>query len=206
MFVGTPGSGKTTLIEWLLEPLSSVVVLDSKQHPAEYAAWGPRHGYVVTSDPEQLSRHPKVVLQVDQIALDDRGGWHKPDRAGYRWTETLVRILDRGHTTVVFDEVLQTLPAGQAHPQARRLFTQGRAFGLSVWCGTQVANRADTLVFRLAEHCFAFWTGNELDLKLLKGARGVDPEALTELERYQFAYHQAGSRTWQVCDRLPLAA
>lgn len=198
-FIGTPGKGKTTLTQWLAEELGSVCVLDSKLDPKEWQAWGPRHGYTVSRDPRDISRHRRLVFQVNQLALDDRKGWDKPGRPGYEWTDALRRLLARGHTTVIFDEALQSLPAGASHPEARRLFTQGRSFHLTVWAGTQLANRAETLIFRLSEHCFAFQTTNGDDLKLLEKARGLDCQVLTGLEPYQFAYHRVSAPEWRIC-------
>src|SRR5215472_4916212 len=144
LFVGLPEYGKTNLMMWLLEDVRSIVVMDSKLHPEEWAPWARRRRGLVTSDPAEILRAPIVVYQVEQTALDDRTGWRIPGRPGYAWTEALVRCQQRGNTVVVFDEVLQTLPAGASHPEARRVYTQGRAFGLSCWAGTQIANRMDT--------------------------------------------------------------
>lgn len=199
VLVGTPGTGKTHLTQWLLEGVSSVVVLDSKLDPKEWAAWGPRHGFVVARDPRAISQHRRVIFQVEQTWLDDTEGWDKPGRPGFHWSEVLRRLLARGSSVVVFDEALQTLPAGRTHPQARRVFTQGRSLGLSVWAGTQVANRAETLVFRLAEHCFAFRTLNGQDLALISRARGLDCSELKDLEPYHFAYHHVSASEWRIC-------
>ena len=199
VFIGPPRHGKSNLQAWLLEPVSSVVVIDSKHHPAEWSRWGPQHGYVVTQDPELISRHPKVVFQVDHRSLVDRQGWNRPGTAGHRWTEALSRIIARHSTVAVFDEAVQTLPAGASHPQAQRIYTQGAGFGTGGWAGTQIGNRIDTLIPRLAEHAFCFRVLTGQDLELIQRARSVDCTPLKTLERFQFAYHRMGDATWQVC-------
>lgn len=199
VFIGPPRHGKSNLQAWLLEPVRSAVIVDSKHHPAEWARWGPAHGYVVTSDPELISRHPKVVFQVDHRSLVDRGGWNKPGSPGYVWTEALSRIIARGNTVTNFDEAVQVLPAGASHPQAQRIFTQGAGFGNGVFVGTQIGNRIDTLIPRLAEHAFCFRTLTGQDLELIQRARSVDCTPLKTLERFQFAYHRMGDSQWQVC-------
>jgi len=207
MFVGPPRHGKSNIIAWHLEPCRSVVIFDSKRHPDEWARWGPKHGYVVSEDPVDISHHAKVVHQVDNRALTDRGGWTKPGRIGYRWTEALARFIARGHTIGVFDETVQTLPAGLAHPDARRIQTQGAAFGSGGWFGTQIANCIDTLIPRLSEHAFVFRMVGREERARLASARAVDCDVLATLggpnseqdRRFEFAYHRMGDDAWTVC-------
>jgi len=200
VFVGPPRHGKSNLQAWLLEPVVSAVVIDSKHHPDEWVKWGPPHGYVVTSDPADISRHAKVVFQVDHRSLADRSGWGKPGTAGHRWEEALTRIIARGNTVTVFDEAVQVLPAGASNPQAQRIYTQGAGFGSAAWAGSQIGNRIDTLIPRLAEHAFVFRVLTAQDLDLIQRARGVDCTPLKTLDRYQFAYHQMGDTEWRIND------
>jgi hypothetical protein len=63
----------------------------------------------------------------------------------------------------------------------------------------------DTLVIRLAEHCFAFWMGNKREQQLLAEARGLDCSVLQSLEQHHFAYQQVGPRSaWTICQPVPL--
>lgn len=195
MFVGPPRSGKSNLQAWLLEQESSWVVIDSKMHPDEWASWGPKQRAIVTKDPDDIARYPKVVFQPNNNDLIDRSGWRKP---GHPWTRALQLIFQRGHTICVFDETVQTMPAGSSHPDALRLYTQGAAYGVPCWAGTQLANRIDTLTSRLAEHCFTFRLG-PMDSRILCEARGVRGEELAGLQKYHFAYHGAGDRAWTLC-------
>lgn len=215
VFIGLPRSGKTNLEAALAEPVKSLVVIDSKRHPDEWAAWAKARGVLVTSDPAQINLrkdgqlvNPRIVIQVSSRALRDRAGWKKPDSVGYVWTEILEAIIARGRrvsTLVIFDEVLQTLPSGSAHPLAWEMYEQGRAFGLSIWAGSQIANRMETLVIRLAEHCFSFWMGNPKEQQLLASCRGLDCAELATLEQHHFAYQQNGPRSeWTHCGPAPL--
>jgi hypothetical protein len=207
MFVGPPRHGKSNIIAWHLEPCRSFVVFDSKRHPDEWAKWAARHGWLVSEDPADISHHAKVVHQIDNRALTDRSGWSKPGRIGYRWTEALTRFIARGHTIGVFDETVQTLPAGAPHPQAARIFTQGAAFGSSAWCGTQIANRIETLIPRLSEHAFVFRLVGQEERARIASARAVNCDVLATLggpnseedRRFEFAYHRMGDDAWTVC-------
>lgn len=201
-FVGPMGSGKSNLIKFLLGDASSVVVIDSKRHPEEWAAWGPRHGYVVTSDPADISRHPKVVWQVHVTTLLDVNGFDKPGRPGYQWTDGLQRIMRRGRTIVDFDELVQQLPAGNPHPSAVQILTQGGAYGLRPWGASQYANRVETMIVRAAVHCFAFQL-QPFDAKQIEQKRGVALPA-EPLPPYGFHYHLTNTPAWVPCQPVPL--
>lgn len=217
VFIGLPRSGKTNLIAALLQGVRSFVVIDSKRHPDEWVAWAKSNGILVTSDPAEINRrddkgglvNARIIFQISSRALGDRGGWDPNHKGspGNVWTQALDAIIARGRrfsTIVVFDEVIQTLPAGASHPAAWEIYTQGRAFGVSCWAGSQIANRMDTLVIRLAEHCFAFWMGNRKEQELLSQARGIDCAVLSSLEQHHFAYQQVGPRSaWTVCAPVP---
>jgi hypothetical protein len=198
LFVGPMRSGKSNLIAWHLEGAPSVVIIDSKRYPEEWAAWGPKHGYVVTDDPTVISRSALVVWQVDMHTLLDVGGFRKPGSLGYKWTEGLGRIMKRGNTIVVFDELVHQLPAGKTHPSAVQILTQGGAYRLSAWGGSQYVNRVETMIVRGAVHCFAFAL-NPYDLKMLSEKRGADAATLSDLPQYGFGYHLTNTPAWQLC-------
>ncbi|OLE23427.1 MAG: hypothetical protein AUG49_15950 [Catenulispora sp. 13_1_20CM_3_70_7] len=198
VFIGPMRSGKSNLIAWHLQPAHSAVIIDSKRHPDEWAAWAPRHGYVVTDDPKLISQHPKVVWQVSMHTLLDVPGFRKPGALGYGWTEGLSRIMQRGSTIVVFDELAHQLPAGRPHPSAVQILTQGGAYKLSAWGGSQYANRVETMILRGAVHCFGFKL-NPFDLKVLGERRGAEADVLQELPTYGFAYHATNTPAWQLC-------
>lgn len=198
IFIGPMRSGKSNLIAYFVEPLSSVVIIDSKRHPDEWGAWGPKHGYVVTSDPAVIMQSPKVIYQPDMPVLADTDGFRKPGSLGYQWTQALQSIMARGNTTVVFDETIHQLPAGHPHPAAMQIMTQGAAWKISPWAGTQFANRIETSTLRAAVHCFCFRL-NPFDLQLLQSMRGVNTGPLYELPDYHFGYHLTNTSEFVVC-------
>lgn len=202
LFVGPMGSGKSKLITFLMEDLSSVVVIDSKRHPAEWTTWGPAHGFVVTSDPADISRHPKVIWQVSVHTLLDVGGFRKPGSPGYLWTDGLLRIMRRGRSTVVFDELVQQLPAGRPHPSAVQILTQGGAYKLSPWGASQYANRVETMIVRGAVHCFCFQL-QPFDAQEIMKKRGIALPA-EPLPPYGFHYHKTNTALWVPCQAVPL--
>jgi hypothetical protein len=202
IIVGPMGSGKSKVTTFLLGDSRSVVVIDSKRHPEEWAAWGPRHGYVVTSDPAEISRRPLVVWQVSVHTLLDVAGFQKPGTAGYLWTDGLNRIMARGSTIVVFDELVQQLPAGHPHPSAVQILTQGGAYKLSPWGCSQYANRVETMIVRGAVHAFSFQL-QPFDARLLEQKRGVALPA-EPLPPHGFHYHLTNTAEWTPCAPVPL--
>ena len=202
IFIGPMGSGKSRLITFLMEDAPSVVVIDSKRHPDEWAKWGPAHGFVVTSDPADVSRHPKVIWQVSAHTLLDVGGFRKPGTPGYQWTDGLLRIMRRGNTIVVFDELVQQLPAGTPHPSAVQIETQGGAYMLSSWGASQFANRVETMHIRAAVHAFCFQLP-PFDARLIAEKRGV-PLPAEPLPPYGFWYHRTNTGVWVPCQAVPL--
>jgi hypothetical protein len=202
LFVGPMGSGKSNGIKFLFGDNGSVVVIDSKRHPDEWTAWAPRHGFVVTSDPADISRHGRVVWQVSTQSLLDVGGYRKPGTPGYLWTDGLNRIMRRGTSIVVFDELVQQLPAGHPHPSAVQILTQGGAYKLSPWGASQYANRIETMMVRGAVHCFSFQL-QPFDAKEMEKKRGVALPA-EPLPPYGFHYHLTNTPTWVPCQPVPL--
>ena len=202
IIVGPMGSGKSKLVTSLTEDSQSTVVIDSKRHRDEWAKWGPAHGFVVTSDPADISKHPKVVWQVTTQTLLDVGGFKKPGTPGYQWTDGLLRIMRRGSTKVVFDEVIQQLPAGHPHPSAVQILTQAGAYGITPIGCSQYANRMETMIVRGAVHAFCFQL-EAFDAEEIRKKRGIalPPE---RLPKHGFHYHRTSTPGWVPCQPVPL--
>lgn len=206
VILGLRGSGKTNLEAALLSygagggPVRSAVVMDSKHDPQEWTSWGPQHGYLVTADAQEIRRQPRLVYQLDQLALEDRSG----KGPGEAWSQALLWAFQRRQTVVVFDEALQTLPSQSPHPMARKIITQGRSLGVSCWVATQAPKWIDTLAVKLADHLFCFRMTDHDYLQDLRNLRSVDCELLAELPDYHFGYHRQGAPGWSVCSPVPL--
>lgn len=203
VFLGVKGAGKSHLVLSLLaqggaggRPLQSVVVMESKHDPDEWLRWGPALGFAVSRDPADVSRYPRLVLLVDQVALNDREGWRKPGAPGWTWSDALLRVWARGHTIVLFNEALNTLPMSGPHPQAQRIQTQGRSVRVTAWAESQRPRWLDPMALRLAEHCFSFAMFDGADRDYLRETRSVDSGELAGLEPFHFAHHRLGEPSW----------
>lgn len=184
----------------MVAPQRSAVVLDIKKKPEEWARYGRRNGWLVTRDPRNLMRAPRVVLWVDQRWLDDRKGWREHTPPGLYWTLTLEALFRRGQTLIVWEDAHRTLPVYNCHPQARAIFTDGRALGLPSIVLSQAPSWLDPFVVRSAEHFIAGRTVIQRDLRRIQEDRGVDPTILTELHGREdpgwAAYHRDGADMW----------
>lgn len=199
---GDKESGKSTLC-MAFAGSQSLVVLDPKG-TEEWINYARHFGMVISRDPADVRRHPRVLMLLDQLSLDDRGGWRRPGTDGWKWTQTLENIWTRTNTIVVFEEAIQTLPSTGANSRARRILTQGRVPRLTSFITIQVTNWVDTLGPRLAGHYISFACHDDQELANIKSARGADPSVLKTLAPHAFAYHARGAQEWIVCPPLPI--
>ena len=110
-----------------------------------------------------------------------------------------MNVWERGRpTVVVWDEALRTLPSSGGHPEARRIYEQGRARGLTNLAGTQSVNWVDTIIVKLTEHFVCFRVPNLQEAKLILDRRGVDPAPLMDLGPYWFGHHHLTSPEWTI--------
>jgi hypothetical protein len=189
-------SGKTTLMQSLLAPLHSVVIIDSKHNDADWLGFARTFCYAVSADPSDIRRHARVVFRVDAGALADVTGWRKPGAVGFSWTEALRSILWRQDTVAVFDEAMHSLPSKAVHLDARRISTQGAGLGISAWFGTQAPLFVDTVALSQSEHMFAFASNVDEYLVAVRRLRGIDAELLRGLGSHEFAHHRKGDPGW----------
>jgi hypothetical protein len=196
LLVGHKGSGKTVLLQQLLRGIPSAVVVDSKHDAHEWEPFCARNGYARTGDVDAISRWPRVVWLCPAAALLDRAGWRRPGSAGWVWTEALQRIGRRRNTVVVLEEAMHTASSTAVHPELRRLVTQGRSQGVSVWAASQAVNHVDTVLLAEADHAIAFVQPLPEYRLLLRSRRGVDSEVLAGLPPHAFGHHLRGGTSW----------
>lgn len=202
LIIGATRSGKTYWEYMGLRHVPSWVWIDTKRKPDECARYGRLLGAHVTTDPADLLRYPRVVFQISSVAIGDRSGWERPGSPGYLWTQALRNIKRRTNTLVVWDEAMTSLPANGGHAEARELFTQGAAWNVGSWVGTQAANWLDTVAVRQCEMCVSFRIAGE-DQAVLRKRRSVDCSLLSELGKYEFAVHTWESGEWTRFGPLP---
>lgn len=165
-FVGTTGSGKTTLAKAMMWGQAHVVVLDPKRTFTLPESFFP--GYpAVTLDGETgaVSGDPEN----DQVA-DAReyvAGWQGPGPLVYRPSvdETAdpdeldwfyFWVLDRGNTLLYIDETAMAAKKTVAPRGLMACIQLGRERGVATWCATQRPVNIPIICISESEHMFVF--------------------------------------------------
>lgn len=176
-FVGTTGSGKTTLARHLLAHRSHVAVLDLKRT----LRWD---GYRrVDRLRDAVRADPRATPRITYAPrVQEFGDWGLLN-GFFRW------CFERRHTTVYVDELLLIMDAGGQFPWwYQACVAQGRERGVEVWSATQRPHRVPIVALSESEHYYVFRMAVREDRARIEGVTGLDEEAVALLRKRQF-YH-----------------
>src|ERR1700758_4721379 len=151
LLIGKPGTGKSTLGEWMVREASSCIVYDTKNDPDEQAKWVAA-GFTAVEDPAELDHHARALMVCDPAWA---GGPDSHRDRLHLWSRALDHPFHRVPTALVFDEVLNVFPVGGGHPGTLKLLHQGRSRGHVLIAGSQMATGIDTRLIQLAHHIVA---------------------------------------------------
>lgn len=153
-FVGSTGSGKTTLAKALLWGKRYLVVLDPKHQFTLPDEW--KYGYVITSS-----------LNEAKAIEDERTIIYRPsfEEARGRCEDFFQWIFERENVTVYVDEVFPIVPNNRIGYWFGRCIVEGRAKGVSVWSATQRPASIPLTLMTESEHFFVFRLANPDDRK-----------------------------------------
>lgn len=192
VIVGKPGTGKSTLAEWLVRGLPSVILYETKGDPDEQRAWEAA-GFTRCLHPRQLRHQARAMLLVQSSWYADHDGWKSP---AHPLSMALEHPFGRVPTALLFDEPT-LFPASGGHPGTHRLLQQGRSRGHVPLILTQIANHVDTRLLRLAQHLVVLGPmSNDDELTYLRRATGADIEPLRKLRKREVAWWQHEGRVW----------
>lgn len=164
--VGTTGSGKTTLADYLLARANHIVRLD------------PKHGYRMSKTKADQPERTPVITDDFRVLVKHQG----PEPITYQpslWEcQHLERFWDwiwwREQTILYVDEVLMVVPSAQRLPVGlARLIQQGRQRGIGTWTATQRPSRIPIPLLSESEHHFVFRLRHPSDLRRM--AEYTDP-------------------------------
>jgi len=158
VFIGVPGSGKSTFATTLLRPMNTqaVVVLDAKPSPS-LATLLP--DFTITN-----RYQPEASQQIIRAPHTLAGNATKTKQF---WDAQCAAIHRRGACTVFVDDLLPLCPHRTLPDGLRLLLTSGRELGIGVWIAVQTPRNIPGEVLDYAEHLFLFAVRNEEHRKFL---------------------------------------
>jgi hypothetical protein len=193
LLIGKPGTGKSTLAEWMVREASSCIVYDTKNDPDEQAKWVSA-GFTAVEDPAELDHHARALMVCDPAWT--WGTDSHRDRA-HPWSRALDHPFHRVPTALVFDEVLNVFPVGGGHPGTLKLLHQGRSRGHVLIAGSQMATGIDTRLIQLAHHIVALGVLEGQQMRHLATATGSPAGRLGMLAHRQIGWRPAGGQ-WRL--------
>lgn len=153
-FVGTTGSGKTTLAKALLWGKRSVYVLDPKRTFGVPESW-PMGSITYTSLPE-LRRH-----ETDETAIYRPS----PEEMKSYCDDFFFHIFDVSNCIVFVDEIMSVCPSGRIGQGYAHCIQLGRERGIGTWSATQRPAMVPLVTMTESEHYFVFRLKNPDDRK-----------------------------------------
>lgn len=169
--VGPTGSGKSMLIEQLLERRKFVVVLATKKRDATIERLR-KEGFKFTSNWDQVNAEmtPHIVYRppFPNVSATELRNIHSN-----LFADILTSIFRQGGWTVVADEVRYLTEFLRLKNEMELLWLQGRSLGISVVAATQRPANIPLTAYDQATHLF-FWRDNdETNLKRIGGLGGL---------------------------------
>lgn len=183
-FVGSTGSGKTTLAKSLLWNLPHVLVIDPKRTFSVPASW-PKQSAIYT-DPSQIFGHrgDETIIYRPSIAAMDDG-----------CNDVFAWVFDGGNRIIYVDEVMSITRGNRIGREYDRCLRLGRERGIGTWSATQRPAAIPLVVMTEAEHDFIFRLRNPVDRDRM--ADYTVPEVRTKVP--------AGNGFWYYNDRTSSA-
>lgn len=153
-FVGTTGSGKTTLAKALLWDKPYVYVLDPKRTFTVPESW-PMGSKTYTSLP-QLMRHDSEETAIYRPS---------PMEMKTYCNDYFFHVFDVGNCFVFVDEVMSVCPAGRIGQGYAHCIQLGRERGIGTWSATQRPAMVPLVTMTESEYYFVFRLKNPDDRK-----------------------------------------
>jgi hypothetical protein len=174
---GQTGTGKTTLVQALLQKRDFVVVCDPKRK----IEWP---GYVVLDFNQLLKIDPakvrKIIYKPTFADITEKKG--AIIDSFFRW------VFERENTTLYVDE-LSMIASGDDYPfHYGACLTQGRELGIEVISGTQRPTWIPQIAMSEAEHVYCFKLKLFADRQRIERLTSIPEEKISQLQKRDFLY------------------
>ncbi len=182
---GRTGSGKSVLINQLLLPsMTNIVVYDYK-HEIEYP------GAVIFNSISDFKRQPNQKFIIYRTASG----------TDQEFDALCKQCFYRGNNTLVLDEIAQHCNNGQIQPFHDIIMRLGRSKGVGIVNCTQRPRGTHNNILSQSEHFFIFDLIQDTDRKKL--AEFCGDEVMTRAKAYHFFYYHIGMENPIFCKPLP---
>jgi hypothetical protein len=177
VFIGTTGSGKTTLACQMLKLRPYVLVFDVKGTLTPHKGWT---GYAVHRSLAKLvaDESPRLMYRPDFEELNDPAVRDRFFEFAYK----------RQHTTVYVDEVYGVLDGTLIPWHYGACLTRGREIGVEVWSATQRPSFIPNVILSESEHAYVFRLRMEGDREKVESVTGIPAEVVGALGDHRFYY------------------
>lgn len=182
-FVGTTGSGKTSLAKSLLWGQRRVIILDPKRKFTLPESWP--IPFITTSSLDELGEIENGSTVIYRPSYEETVD--KCDTF-FQW------IYDTEDLTVFVDEV-QSITVGKIGRWYARCIQEGRERGIAVWSATQRPAAIPIIVISESEHYFVFRLTSVNDRKRMADYSGREEltEPIRTRDEYGFRYYDVRS-------------
>jgi DNA helicase HerA-like ATPase len=179
---GKTGSGKTTLVKYLLFPTERLIVIDSKDGLQDW----------------KLDNFSKSHIRDIKSGNPVRTRIVDSDIA----TEALSYAYEAGNIIVYIDEVSALIPA-KSNPDKVYvdIWTRGRSRNIGAWSNTQRPSSIPMVFISEAEHFFIFRLNLDVDKKRMEGIIGHD-KLVTHVDKYGFYYYNVDNDNLKYYSKL----
>jgi len=175
--LGFTGSGKTFLMEKLLESQPRVLVIDSK-HRVDFP------GYHLTSNPAAALLEPKTILRPDEPIPNTF------------WEDAMLAIHEAGGGIIYIDELSEVCSANAMPPGLRSIFRMGRELGVAVWWSAQSATEITNTALRQSNILILFLNMGASDRDKIIKIAGDIGEVTAHLDFRQFVVFESSNRAY----------
>jgi hypothetical protein len=175
--LGRTGSGKTVLMENLLEPQPRVIVVDDK-HRVNFP------GYHLTSDPAAALLEDKVIYRPNGKVPDEF------------WEDAMSVLHKAGGGIIYIDELSEQCSPNSMPSGLKSILRMGRELGVGLWFSAQSATEIYNTAIRQSDVLVLFLNVGASDRdKIIKTAGDIG-EITAHLSLYWFVVFESANQAY----------